>query len=125
MTQVANKKKRDKKFDIGEWVYLKLQPYRQSSLEVRKNEKLFPKYFGPYKILDKVGTISYRLELTEYAKIHPVFHVSQLKKCHDPTQSTAKLPAFMKDSDYTPESEAILERQLVKRGRQPTTMIFS
>ena len=47
-----------------------------------KKGKLSPKYVGPYKILKRVGKVSYELELTaELAAVHPVFHISLLKKC--------------------------------------------
>lgn len=60
-------------------VYLKLQPYTQNSLATRESPKLSAKYYGPYKILDKVGSVAYCLQLPDGALIHLVFHVSQLK----------------------------------------------
>ncbi|GKA89217.1 hypothetical protein Tco_0811029 [Tanacetum coccineum] len=47
-----------------------------------RDEKLNPHYIGPFKILDKVGTVAYRLELPEkLSRVHSTFHVSNLKKC--------------------------------------------
>jgi hypothetical protein len=69
----------DRVFQEGEMVLLKLQPYVQSSIVNRPCPKLAYKYFGPFKVLEKVGSVAYRLELPENSLVHPVFHVSQLK----------------------------------------------
>ena len=61
-------------------VYLRLQPYRQSSLKKKGAEKLKPHFYGPYKIIIKVGEVEYELEIPQESKIHNVFHVSNLKK---------------------------------------------
>ena len=51
-------------FDVGGWVFLRLQPYKKMSLKKsKKNNKLTPKLYGPYKALQKIGTIAYKLEL--------------------------------------------------------------
>ena len=51
------------------------------SLKKDKNDnKLSPKYYGPYKVLQKIGTMEYKLELPASSRVHLVFHVSCLKK---------------------------------------------
>ena len=46
----------------------------------KKDNKLSPKYYGPYKVLQKIGSMDYKLELLASSRVHPVFHVSCLKK---------------------------------------------
>jgi hypothetical protein len=76
MKRQADKKRTERVFAIGDSVYLKLQPYVQSSVAARSNNKLAFRFFGPYKILDKVGSVAYRLQLPDSSTVHPVFHVS-------------------------------------------------
>lgn len=113
----ADKNRTEKEYQVGDQVLLKLQPYSQSSLVNRPYPKLAFKFFGPYKILERVGNVAYKLDLPDSSAIHPVFHVSQLKTFvpdYSPVFST--LPSFPELDTGDPEPEAILERRLVKKG---------
>jgi hypothetical protein len=81
MKQQADQHRSERSFEVGDWVFLRLQPYKQMSLkQAKKDNKLSPKYYGPYKVLQKIGTMAYKLELPASSRVHPVFHVSCLKK---------------------------------------------
>lgn len=99
MVQQANKHRSEKVFESGQWVYLKLQPYRQVSLKNRHSQKLAKRFYGPFRILRRIGTVAYELELPPAARIHPVFHVSLLKTCHgDPKIQVLPLPLTTSDT---------------------------
>ena len=73
-------------------MYLKLQPYVQSSLAARANQKPAFKFFGPFQVISHVEAVAYKLKLPENSVIHPVFHVSQLKTAIPTSHSVADLP---------------------------------
>nr|GFD03224.1 putative reverse transcriptase domain-containing protein [Tanacetum cinerariifolium] len=67
-------------FEVGNRVMLKVSPWK-GVVRFGKRGKLNPRYVGPFKVLAKVGTVAYRLELPqELSRVHHSFHVSNLKK---------------------------------------------
>ncbi|KAG9453182.1 hypothetical protein H6P81_006086 [Aristolochia fimbriata] len=92
MKKYADTKRRDIHFSIGDRVYLRLQPYRFKTLAKRPNEKLSPRFYGPFEILDRIGEVAYKLNLPPDAKLHPIFHISQLKKAISPPSVSQPLP---------------------------------
>jgi hypothetical protein len=113
MKSQADKHRSERSFSIGDSVYLRLQPYIQSSLAPRSNQKLAFRYFGPFKILSKVGSVAYKLELPASSRIHPVFHVSQLKKAVVPSVPIAQLPQSLLGFQVP---ERVLQRRLNADG---------
>ncbi|XP_026396929.1 uncharacterized protein LOC113291634 [Papaver somniferum] len=61
MKWFADKKRTDRSFEVGDLVYLKLQPYRQTSIALRNNFKLYDRYYGLFPILQKIGQVDYKL----------------------------------------------------------------
>jgi hypothetical protein len=76
----ANRHRVECSFEVQDLVFLRLQPYRQSSLKKSGAEKLRPHFYGPYKVIRRVGEVAYDLELPEGNRFHNTFHVSYLKK---------------------------------------------
>jgi hypothetical protein len=95
-------------FKEGDFVYVKLHPYRQTSVAGHRVQKLAKRYFGPFKIVRAMGPVAFELALPDESKIHPVFHVSQLKPCYDSTANSLPLPPLSDDDQLTIEPLAIL-----------------
>ncbi|GJY88575.1 putative reverse transcriptase domain-containing protein [Tanacetum coccineum] len=77
----ADMRRKPFEFQVGDKVMLKVSPWKRV-IRFGKREKLNPRYIGPFKIIAKVGTVAYRLELPEQlSRVHSTFHVSKLKKC--------------------------------------------
>ena len=95
---------------MGDIVYLRLQPYRQSSLKNQGVEKIKPHFYGPYKIIWRVGEVAYELELPAESKIHNVFHVSNLKKAVGrQIVTSSELPPLDDEGQLVQIPERILE----------------
>ncbi|GKA02612.1 putative reverse transcriptase domain-containing protein [Tanacetum coccineum] len=77
----ADKRCKPLEFQVGDKVMLKVSPWK-GVIRFGKRGKLNPRYIRPFKILAKVGTVAYRLELPKkLSRVHSTFHVSNLKKC--------------------------------------------
>ncbi|XP_076933166.1 uncharacterized protein LOC143598971 [Bidens hawaiensis] len=112
MASQANKHCLSKDFNMGDWVYLRLQKHRHTSIDKRLHHKLSKRFLGPYKVLEKICKFAYRLALPPTSKIHPIFHVSLLKESYD-TVGSDDLPPDMtnaiSEDVYFPE--AILNKR--------------
>ncbi|XP_052732508.1 uncharacterized protein LOC108341297 [Vigna angularis] len=76
----ADKRRRPLEFATGDHVFLRLNPITGVG-RVLRPKKLSPKFVGPYQILKKIGSVAYELALPpQLSNLHPVFHVSQLRK---------------------------------------------
>jgi hypothetical protein len=76
----ADKHRVERTFEVGDLVYLRLQPYRHDSIKRSGAEKFQPQFFGPYRISIKVGVMAYEVDLPQGSRIHNVFHMSCLKR---------------------------------------------
>jgi hypothetical protein len=111
----ADRQRIECNFEVGNLVFLRLQPYQQSSLKRSGTEYLKPRFYGPYRVIRRVGDVEYELELTEGSKIHNKFHVSCLKKAVGQQINTSKeLPPL----DEEGQLELVLEEVLEQRERR-------
>ena len=125
MKHYADRDRVDRQFQVGDEVYLKLQPYRHTSLALRKNLKLSSKYYGPYPVISRIGAVAYKLKLPDTSKLHPVFHVSLLKKKIG-AQTVASIAPPETDVDGHPlvYPAAVLDKRIVKRNNQAVTQLL-
>nr|GFA96069.1 putative reverse transcriptase domain-containing protein [Tanacetum cinerariifolium] len=78
----ADLKHKPMEFQVGDKVMLKVLPWK-GVVHFGKRGKLNPRYVGPFKVIDRVGSVAYKLELPkELSRVHNMFHVSNLKKCY-------------------------------------------
>lgn len=121
MKQQADKHRTDRVFQVGDWVFLKLQPYVQTSLRQFKYSKLGPKYFGPFLVIEKVGQVAYKLDLPNEAQIHPVFHVSLLKPARGNHATLVPLPTTPR---FFLQPRAIIDRRVVKSHNKAVVQVL-
>lgn len=121
----ADQRRRELDFEVGDWVFLKLTPQRGIERHPRKG-KLSPRYIGPFEILERVGAVTYRLDLPEgLTGMHNVFHVSQLRKYNpDPSHVLNDEPLQLHaDLTYEEQPIRILDRSVKKLRNKDIPMV--
>lgn len=99
-------------FKVGDLVFLLLQSYIQSTLKQKGVEKLKSHFYGPYRVIRRVGEVAYELELPPGRKLHNVFHVSCLKKAlGKQVKIAAEVPPLDDEGHSILVLEAILEER--------------
>ncbi|GKB68932.1 putative reverse transcriptase domain-containing protein [Tanacetum coccineum] len=120
----ANLKRKPIEFQVGDRVMLKVSPWKRV-VRFGKQGKLNPRYVGPFKVLEKVGSVAYKLELSqELSRVHNTFHVSNLKKCYSDEPLAVLLEGLHVDDKlrFVEEPIEIMDRE-VKRLKQSRILI--
>lgn len=116
MKKYADRNRTNRQFQKGDMVYFKMQPYILAAFSIRTGLKLATKFYGPYRILQKIGNSSYKLHLPAKVHIHNVFHVSQLKRHLGPNAvPDPDLPLVDASGKIKVAPVAVLETRAVPR----------
>ncbi|GJT56769.1 hypothetical protein Tco_0991823 [Tanacetum coccineum] len=115
----AELKRTPMEFQVGNKIMLKVSPCK-GVVHFGKRGKLNPRYVGPFKVLEKVGYVAYKIELPqELSRVHNTFHVSNLKKCYSDKPLAVPLEGLHVDDKlhFMEEPVEIMDRE-VKRLKQ-------
>ncbi|GKG09452.1 hypothetical protein Tco_0338198 [Tanacetum coccineum] len=124
----ADLKRKPMEFQVGDKVMLKVSPWK-GVVRFGKQGKLNPRYVGPFKVLEKVGSVAYKLELLEelLSRVHNTFHVSNLKKCYADEPLAVPLDGLHFDDklQFVEEPIKITDREVkrLKRSRIPLVKV--
>ncbi|GJV70634.1 reverse transcriptase domain-containing protein [Tanacetum coccineum] len=123
----ADLKHKPMEFQVGDKVMLKVSPWK-GVVRFGKRGKLNPRYVRPFKVLEKVGEVAYKLELPEeLSRVHNTFHVSNLKKCHADEPLAVPLDGLHLDDKlhFVEEPLEIVGREVkrLKRSRIPLVKV--
>ncbi|GJW79664.1 hypothetical protein Tco_0143639 [Tanacetum coccineum] len=123
----ADLKRKPMEFQVGDKVMLKVSPWK-GVVRFGKRGKLNPRYVGPFKVIERVGEVAYKLELPEeLSRVHNTFHVSNLKKCHADEPLAVPLDGLNLDDKlhFVEEPVEIVGREVkrLKRSRIPLVKV--
>ncbi|GJX65440.1 putative reverse transcriptase domain-containing protein [Tanacetum coccineum] len=123
----ADLKRKPMEFQVGDRVMLKVSPWK-GVVRFGKRGKLNPRYVGPFKVLEKVRSVAYKLELPqELSRVHNTFHVSNLKKCYSDKPLAVRLEGLHIDDklQFVEEPVEIMEQEIkqLKQSRIPLVKV--
>nr|GFA40334.1 putative reverse transcriptase domain-containing protein [Tanacetum cinerariifolium] len=123
----ADLKHKPMEFQVGDKVMLKVSPWK-GVIRFGKRGKLNPRYVRPFKVLEEIGKVTYKLELPEeLSRVHNTFHVSNLKKCHANEPLAVSLDGLHFDDKlhFVEEPMEIVDREVKrsKRSRIPLVKV--
>nr|GEZ87800.1 putative reverse transcriptase domain-containing protein [Tanacetum cinerariifolium] len=123
----ADLKRKPMEFQVGDKVMLKVSPLN-GVVRFGKRGKLNPRYVGPFKVLERIGDVAYKLDLPEeLSRVHNTFHVSNLKKCHSDEPLAISLDGLHFDDklQFVEEPVEIVDHEVkrLKRSRIPLVKV--
>nr|GFA01229.1 putative reverse transcriptase domain-containing protein [Tanacetum cinerariifolium] len=123
----ADLKRKPMEFQVGDKVMLKFSPWK-GVVRFGKRGKLNPRYVGPFKVLERIGDVAYKLDLLEeLSRVHNTLHVSNLKKCHTDEPLAVSLDGLHFDDKlhFVEEPVEIINRKVkqLKQSRIPLVKV--
>ena len=121
----ANIRRRKLEFEVGDMVFLKVASWREV-IRFQKRGKLNPRYIGPFRILERVGPVAYRLKLPQYLeRIHNVFHIFMLRKyIFDPSHVIKASPVKLKENlSFEVQPVKIIDQRLKELRNKVIPMV--
>jgi len=104
----------------GDYALLRL--HKGYDLPSELNSKLSQQYAGPFKVLEKVGRLAYRLQLPDHWQIHDVFTIAQLEPAPPPGSDPYNRTAYDEPGPVEPNTDIykvsrILDKRIIRKGR--------
>ncbi|GJS63198.1 hypothetical protein Tco_0677762 [Tanacetum coccineum] len=123
----ADKRRKPLEFQVGDMIMLKVAPWK-GVIRFGKRGKLNPRYIRPFKIIERIGLVAYRLELPKkLSRVHNVFHICNLKKCLSDESLVIPLEEIQLDDklNFVEEPVEIMDREVkqLKQSRIPIVKV--
>ncbi|CAN6471842.1 unnamed protein product [Victoria cruziana] len=121
----ADQRRRALEFEVGDFVFLKISPTK-GVFRFGKRGKLSPRFIGPFKVIERIGSVVYRLALPPYlSQVHNIFHVSMLRKyLPDPNRQAEHTDVEVDERLAVPEMPVrIVDEQVRKLRNKQIPMV--